>query len=161
MAILHTAASLLALVHRSVQAELESIQHPQLKHAPNCLLVVEVKGNFARDHVLRRLRQLLPKHTKVRVHYHFEFGRADYTSEHVPEVLARCDLEARERLRDQDIDPADEGVWANWARLYPMKRQRRMAQRLERCRHGGAASQIQAALVKSFLITQFFKKISD
>jgi hypothetical protein len=65
VAILHTAASLLALVHRSVQAELARIQHPQLKHAPNCLLVVEVKGNFASDHVLGRLRQLLPEHTTV------------------------------------------------------------------------------------------------
>jgi hypothetical protein len=90
-----------------------------------------------------------------------EFGRADYVSEHAPGVLARCDLEARERLADQGVDLADEGVWANWARLYPEERQRRIAQRLERCSNGGAASQHQAALVKALLITHFFKTISD
>jgi len=161
VAIIHTADSLLALVHRSVEAELERIQHPQLKYAPDCRLVVEVKGNFARDHVLSSLRQMLPKHTTVRVHYHFEFGRADYVSEHAPEVLERCDLQACERLQDQGIAAADEGVWANWQRLYPMKHQRRIAERLERCSCGGFAVQRQAALVKSFLMTEFFKKMPD
>jgi hypothetical protein len=125
-AFLHTATSLLALVHRSVLAELERIEHPQLQRAPNGLLVVEVKGNFARDYVLDRLRKLLPALTTVHVHYHKEFGRADYVSEHASGVLARCDFEARERLPDQGVEPAEEGVWANRDRLYPEKRQRRI-----------------------------------
>ena len=137
------------------------IQHAQLQHTPNGILVVEVKGNFTRDFLCKNLSRALMDGTTVLEHYHMEFGRADYVSEHDASVLARCDAEACARLKLRGVAPAHEGVWANWARLYPIRRERRMAARLQRCRNGGAASHTQTRTVKSFLITQFFDKISE
>jgi hypothetical protein len=105
---------------------------PQLQRAPHGLLVVEVKGNFARDCLHTSLGGVLGKGTLVHRHCHMEMCRVDYVSEHASEVLAKCDLQARERLTDQGVEPATDDVWPNWTRLYPKKRQRRTAQRMQR-----------------------------
>jgi hypothetical protein len=68
---------------------MQRIQQPQLQRAPHGLLVIEVKGNFARNCLHTRLGWVLAKETKVRVHYHMEMGRVDYVSEHESGVLAR------------------------------------------------------------------------
>ena len=139
---------------------MQRIQQPQLQRAPHGLLVIEVKGNFARNCLHTRLGWVLAKETKVLVHYHMEMGRVDYVSEHESGVLSRCYSQACGRLTDQGVTPATEGVWANWARLHPTLCKRRTAQRIQRCRHGGEAAQRQTALVKALLMMQFFKKIS-
>jgi hypothetical protein len=124
-AFLHTTTAL--LVHRSLKAVMHTIQNPQLQRAPRGLIVVQVKGNFAGYCLHTCLSGVLAKDTKVHVHYHMEMARADYFSEHASDVLAKCDLQACERRVDQGVEPATGGVWANWARFCPEKRQRRTA----------------------------------